>query len=429
MLAAISAGVWRSSGITATPRSISGTACANDASVSSPLAARVVVRPHRVVAELRAARRQRLRRPPGSRPAATPKPRPLREPHPLQQRHALDVRGLGKHVHRSHAAQPISGLDELGRVRGQRRRVAGHVDDPRRAALDHAPDDLLRKPGAGRVDDDHVGPPGPLEQRPQAEARVRGDEVRVADRVAARVLLRVGDRLGRRSRSPRPRRRGSPAPGRCFRCRSRGRTRAPCRRGPRSPRRRNTGARPSRCWSGRTRRARSAAAARRPPPRGIRAPSAPVSPSVPPRGPSTSVCRSTGGRGNLGRRGDEARLQLPAAPALADDEVAENAGCARGGRTPAVPRAGPVAHLVAGRVVGLRGEQAVRRRRGSGPSARGRGSRAPLAVALAERILELVAVAPRLHRRLDRLELEALEAADPAQGVATWSRLCASWSS
>ena len=38
-----------------------------------------------------------------------------------------------------------------------------------------------------------------------------------------------------------------------------------------------------------------------------------------------------------------------------------------------------------------------------------------LAVALAEGVLELVAVAPLLHRRLDLLQLEAVEAADPAQ--------------
>ena len=40
-----------------------------------------------------------------------------------------------------------------------------------------------------------------------------------------------------------------------------------------------------------------------------------------------------------------------------------------------------------------------------------------LAVALAEAVLELVAVAPALDRGLDRLELESLEAAEPGQRV------------
>ena len=41
--------------------------------------------------------------------------------------------------------------------------------------------------------------------------------------------------------------------------------------------------------------------------------------------PSITVCRSTGGFGKRGRRGDEAGLDLAGAPPLADDEVAEHA--------------------------------------------------------------------------------------------------------
>ena len=57
------------------------------------------------------------------------------------------------------------------------------------------------------------------------------------------------------------------------------------------------------------------------------------------------------------------------------------------------------------------------RRRPPGPSGRGRGSRAAARRRAAEGVLELVAVAPGLLRRLDRLQLEAVEAADPPQGV------------
>ena len=61
MSAAIVSGGVRSSAITATPRSISGAAAANSASVSSPCAPGMVVGPDRGVAELRAARGERPR--------------------------------------------------------------------------------------------------------------------------------------------------------------------------------------------------------------------------------------------------------------------------------------------------------------------------------------------------------------------------------
>src|ERR1700760_3148663 len=63
--------------------------------------------------------------------------RRLRRPWPpLQQRNALDVRRLGEHVHRPHAPQHITGLDQLGGVGRERRRVAGDVDDAGRRGLD-----------------------------------------------------------------------------------------------------------------------------------------------------------------------------------------------------------------------------------------------------------------------------------------------------
>ena len=49
----------------------------------------------------------------------------------LEQRDALDVRRLREHVHGADAHEPVAGLDHLRRVRRQRGRVAGDVDDPR----------------------------------------------------------------------------------------------------------------------------------------------------------------------------------------------------------------------------------------------------------------------------------------------------------
>ena len=99
----------------------------------------------------------------GSRPAATPNPRGLldRQPRPLEERDALDVRRVRKHVHRPHLNQLEAGVDDLAGVGGQRRRVAGDVDDPPRLRLEQAADDLLREAGTRRVDDDDVGAAAP----------------------------------------------------------------------------------------------------------------------------------------------------------------------------------------------------------------------------------------------------------------------------
>src|SRR6202035_3677419 len=48
---------------------------------------------------------------------------------PLEQRDALDVVGLREHVDGADAAERPAGLDEFGRVRGERGWVAGDVDD------------------------------------------------------------------------------------------------------------------------------------------------------------------------------------------------------------------------------------------------------------------------------------------------------------
>ena len=70
----------------------------------------------------------------------------------LEQRDALDVVGLREHVDRAHPLQRAARLDQFGRVRGERRRVAGDVDDPLRRRVDDAVHDLLREArrGAGR---------------------------------------------------------------------------------------------------------------------------------------------------------------------------------------------------------------------------------------------------------------------------------------
>jgi hypothetical protein len=112
------------------------------------------------------------------------------------------VRGLGEHVDRPHPPQPIAGLAELGGVGRQRGRVAGHVDDPLRPALDYPPHDLLREAGAGRVDDDDVGPTRLLDQRPHAGAGVGRHEAGVPEAVGAGVALGVCDRLGDDLQSP-----------------------------------------------------------------------------------------------------------------------------------------------------------------------------------------------------------------------------------
>ena len=112
----------------------------------------------------------------------------------LQQRDALDVRRLREHVDRAHALERVAGLDELRRVRRERRRVAGDVDDPLRRRLDDPAHDLLREAGARRVDHGDVGLAGLLDELAHREPDVAGEEARVRDLVAARVVDRVGDR-------------------------------------------------------------------------------------------------------------------------------------------------------------------------------------------------------------------------------------------
>ena len=98
--------------------------------------------------------------------------------------------------------------------------------------------------------------------------------------------------------------------------------------------------------------------------------------------------------GELGGGGDEAGLHLTGADALADDEVAKDATPVRGLVWRQALLAGPFADLVAGRVVALGGEVAVVDVDDAAPVAAGVEAEGELAARLAERVLELVAVAP-----------------------------------
>ncbi len=121
----------------------------------------------------------------------------------------------------------------------------------------------------------------------------------------------------------------------------------------------------------------------------------------------------------VARRGDQAHLLLPGAPALAHDEVAQEAdlGAAVVGAESLLAAGGErePAQLVAA----LGREQAVVDVQDPLPGAgRVEAADEPAVVAGAEGVLELVAVAPLLDGGDDRLQLEALEAAEPPQRVA-----------
>ena len=118
-------------------------------------------------------------------------------------------------------------------------------------------------------------------------------------------------------------------------------------------------------------------------------------------------------------RGHKPHLQLAGAAALAHDQVAHQPAL-----LPPVPRAQslsarPCQHLLAHPVRALGGEQAVIHRHDLVPAPGGMEATHELAAGPgAERVLELVAVAPLLDGGDDRLELEPLEPADPLQRLA-----------
>ena len=134
--------------------------------------------------------------------------------------------------------------------------------------------------------------------------------------------------------------------------------------------------------------------------------------------PSASIRVDQRVRVELAGRRDEPHLQLAGATALAHDEVAQEALLRA-----AVPGAEALAahlgqRLLAHRVGALGGELAVVHGDDLVPAAGGVEAAHQLAaLAGAERVLELVAVAPLLDRGHDRLELVALEPPDPRQRV------------
>ena len=121
--------------------------------------------------------------------------------------------------------------------------------------------------------------------------------------------------------------------------------------------------------------------------------------------------------GDLRRRGNEAGLDLARSSALADDEVSQHtvavAPVVRWDARAARPRA----RLVARCVVGLGRELAVLRVDHHVPAPTGVEAERELAVAITERVLELVAIAPLLDRGLGRLDSKPVEVADAAKGV------------
>ena len=273
------------------------------------LGAGVVVRPDRGVAELRAARRERLgdlRVEPGGDAEAPLLMHGLSRAVPRTR-----CAGSGGTCRRLHAAQPIAGLDELGGVRApawsgcrRRRRSAA----PRTRSRGGRSSARARR-GAGRRRRRRAcRPPRPAGGCRCGRRRRRSGALAISLSSALRSASATasGDDLDPQT-SPAPRGerqadRADPA----VEVEDPPAAREPGHLG--GDRRR--AARPSRCWS--ERRPAWEISKRRPQISSVSrsAPSTPVGPSVPPLGPSITVWRSTGAWGSARRGGHQARLQL-----------------------------------------------------------------------------------------------------------------------
>ena len=373
MCASISVGWWRSSAITATPSSSPGAAPANTASVSRPSAPGVVVRPHRVVAELGAASGER-RGDLGIEAGRDPES-PATSSGRIEDRDALDVRRLREHVDRLHPPQRIARLDDLGRIR------APASSGCRRRRRSAAP-----RTRAGGERPSSTGPSAADRRRPRPGARPRSssgrdpepgvgaDEAGVGDPVRGRVVLGVGDRVGDALEAPdlaRPpgEREADGADSAVEVEESLAAGEAGALAGDRVQALGHLGVR---LQEG-----------------GVREPQAQpaellgdVLGAEDAGGPVGAAGRALDDRmqvdrwpRDLARRGDQAGLDLARAPALADDEVAKQAGLRSGCRRRRGPDRGPTRGPRCGPRCWPRRRAGSRRRRRSRPSCRVGGSR------------------------------------------------------
>ena len=261
------------------------------------------------------------------------------------------------------------------------------------------PQRLAGEPGPRRVDHDHVRAARPGRAAPRATRRPRRRRTprsrsRSGRRSRARSATDSSDDLDAPHRQRLARQRQADRPDPAVEvvdglvAGQRRRTRPRARRA----------ARPSRCWSAGTRSAGRGSAGRRAPPRSRPRPRAASSAGSSPR-PASSLTaqwteRTSGKRAqhlDEARRGRSARPRavtsctssLAGVAALADDEVAQVARCARPGRRPRAPRRAPSrARRRAPRCRG-RSSASSARCRAPRPSGRPGGSRAPALAASA----------------------------------------------
>ena len=410
----ISAGSWRSSAITATPSSSPGAASANDAQRLEPERAGVVVGPHRRRSRARRSARRAAPRPRGRAPPrlrSRERSSPRRPPRTRRAASAGTCRpaSRGAAYIRPRRSEPRSAPASSG-CRRRRRSAAPRT----RAAAGRS---SSRGPSAAGRRSTTSGLPASLEQRRDPEPGVGADEAGVGDPVERRVRLRVGDRLGdaleapdlARPRGEREADRADPAeeveeplaaaePGELAgdRVQPLGHLGVGLQEGVVG----DAEAQPAELLGQVL---------------GAEHPGRPVGAAGRPLDHGVQVDRRAR---DLRRRGDQPGLELAGAPALADDEVAQRrrsvARSRRRGGARRAPTRGPrcgrrcwPAEASLQSSTSTISAQLPRRWK---PSASRVG-------AGAERVLELVAVAPRLERGLDRLELEALEAAEAAQRV------------
>ena len=78
------------------------------------------------------------------------------DPFSFKPRHRLDVRGVGKQIERTECHQIVAARHEARAVAREGRRIAGHIDEPRRSEADHPVERRRRDASARRVQHDRV---------------------------------------------------------------------------------------------------------------------------------------------------------------------------------------------------------------------------------------------------------------------------------